>query len=85
MLGDVLSFVEISDTLLRSERLLGFALYVIDSVFGQFILMLLLVQVELLLGLEVIVAEVALDEATDGDGLFDLELPDGFFGDHTSI
>lgn len=85
MLADILSFVEISDTLLRSEGLLGFALDVIDGVFGQFVLMLLLVEVELLLRLEVVVAQVALDESTYGDWFLDLELPDGFFGDHRSI
>lgn len=69
LLAHNLSFVERRHALLRSKRLLRFSLYFLDGILGEFILMLLEMQVELFLSLEVVVADVALDQAADSNWL----------------
>jgi hypothetical protein len=69
--------------LLRAEGFLCFSLYFFDIGFGQFVLMLLEVHIKLLLGFEMLVADVALYESTDCYRLSYFYLAYRLFADHT--
>jgi hypothetical protein len=81
-LTDNLGAVERRDALLGSERFLRFALHFLQTVLGEFVLMVLQMHLELLLRLEVLAADVALYQTTHSDRLPDLKPSDRLLIEH---